>query len=99
MSRESQKEHVAFGGLERSLTKINDQHSIYNVVFDLAIPKFKPREWLTDVVWQWVDGGREELNIAYRDRDNDGNFEARSEYVPSERARRDSVAAAAPNPL
>lgn len=101
MSRKHMSEHVAFGGLERSLTKINDQHSIYNVVFDLAIPKFKPREWVTDVVWQWVDGGREELNIAYRDRDDDGNYETQSEYVLSCRANpraRANEASANPSP-
>jgi hypothetical protein len=54
MSRENQKGHVEFGGLDRDLLKINDHQNIFHVVYDLSIPRFLPREFVTRDVWKWA---------------------------------------------
>jgi hypothetical protein len=79
MSRENQKEHVAFGGLERDLVKVNDHQNIYNVVFDLAIPRFLPRQWVNKLIWKW-DEGKQELMVAGEGVQHDG-FPERKEYL------------------
>ncbi|GMI27707.1 hypothetical protein TeGR_g14394, partial [Tetraparma gracilis] len=66
MSRESQKEHVEFGGLDRNLKKINDHQDIFHVVYDLSIPKFLPRQFVSMVVWKW-DDDKQELTVVYDD--------------------------------
>jgi hypothetical protein len=70
MSRESMKEHVAFGGLDRDLVKINDHLDVYNNVIDLAIPGFLPRQWVTITAWKWSED-RKELTIVDDDTEHD----------------------------
>ncbi|GMI30122.1 hypothetical protein TeGR_g9758 [Tetraparma gracilis] len=79
MSRENQKEHVAFGGLDRNLKKINDHQNIYHVVYDLSIPTFLPRQWVTMVVWKWA-AGKEELTVVADSVEHDA-FSERKEYL------------------
>ena len=62
MSRADQKAHVAFGGLDRDLKNINDHQNIYHVVYDLSIPTFLPRQWVTMQVWKWA-ANRTELTL------------------------------------
>ncbi|GMI53113.1 hypothetical protein TeGR_g14713 [Tetraparma gracilis] len=66
MSRENRKEHVTFGGLDRNLKKINDHQNIYHVVYDLSIPTFLPRQFVSRVVWKW-DEDKKELKAYYDD--------------------------------
>jgi len=63
MSRENLKEHVAFGGLDRNLKKINHHQNIYHVVYDLSIPTFLPRQFVSRIVWKW-DEDKKELTVA-----------------------------------
>ncbi|GMI27852.1 hypothetical protein TeGR_g10416 [Tetraparma gracilis] len=79
MSRENQKEHVAFGGLDRNLKKINDHQDIYHVVYELSIPGFLPRQWVTRVVWKWAAGKKELTVIA--DSVDHTDFPERKEYL------------------
>jgi hypothetical protein len=57
-------EHVAYGGLDRELKKINDHQNIYHVVYDLSIPTFHPREWVMKVIWKNAGNGRD-LTVVY----------------------------------
>ncbi|GMI40481.1 hypothetical protein TeGR_g7371, partial [Tetraparma gracilis] len=66
MSRENMKEHVAFGGLDRDLVRINDHQDIYHVVYDLSIPTFLPRRFVSRVVWKWEED-KKELTVVYDD--------------------------------
>ena len=79
MSRENQKVHVAFGGLERDLVKVNDHQNIYHVAIDLAIPRFLPRQWVNKLIWKW-DEGKQELMVAGEGVQHDG-FPERKEYL------------------
>jgi hypothetical protein len=63
MSRENRKGHVAFGGLDRNLVRVNDHHDIYHVVIDLSIPRFLPRQFVSRIVWKWAPG-KKELTVA-----------------------------------
>jgi hypothetical protein len=54
MSRENMKGHVAFGGLDRDFVKINDHKNTFHVVYDLSIPGFLPRQFVTRDVWKWA---------------------------------------------
>jgi hypothetical protein len=66
LSRENQKEHVAFGGLDRNLKKINDHQNIYHAVYDFSIPGFLPRQFVSMVVWKWEED-KKELTVVYDD--------------------------------
>jgi hypothetical protein len=57
------KEHAAFGGLDREVKKINDHAEIFHVVYDLSIPRFLPREFLTKFLWKW-SRDKQELTVA-----------------------------------
>jgi hypothetical protein len=60
MSRENLKLHAENKGkvgLERSLERINAHCEVFHVAFDLKIPGFLPREWLTKGVWKWTGDG------------------------------------------
>jgi hypothetical protein len=81
MSRENMKEHVAFGGLDRDLVKINDHQNIYHVVYDVSIPRFLPRQWVSKVIWKWA-ADKKELTVAYDDIKHDA-FAERKEYLRS----------------
>jgi bisphosphoglycerate-independent phosphoglycerate mutase (AlkP superfamily) len=63
MSRENQKARAASGGLESDLVKINDHQNIYHVVYDLSIPTFLPRQFVSMIVWKW-DEDKKELTVA-----------------------------------
>jgi len=52
------------GSLERSLTKTNDHHGVYHVVYDFKIPGFQQREFLSSLVWR-QQGGK--LAVLYED--------------------------------
>jgi hypothetical protein len=67
MSRELMKAHVAFGGLDRCLTKVNAHQDIFHVVYDFKIPSFLPREFLSRVIWKWT--GDDELTTVADTRD------------------------------
>ena len=79
MSRENQKEHVAFGSLDRDLVRINDHQNIYHVVNDLSIPKFLPRQFVSMVVWKW-DEDKQELTVV-ADSVEHTDFPERKEYL------------------
>ena len=52
------------GSLERSFTKTNDHHGVYHVVYDLKIPGFQPREFLSSLVWRQLG---DKLVVLYDD--------------------------------
>ena len=79
MSRESQKGHVEFGGLDRNLKKINDHQDIWHVVYDLSIPKFLPRQFVSMVVWKWA-ADKKELTVALDTIEHE-SFPERKEYL------------------
>ena len=49
MCRETIKEA---GSLERSFTRVNNRYIIFHVVYDLKIPGFRPRDFVSSVVWR-----------------------------------------------
>ncbi|GMI56305.1 hypothetical protein TeGR_g6889, partial [Tetraparma gracilis] len=79
MSRENMKGHVEFGGLDRDLVKTNDHQNIFHVVFDLSIPTFLPRQWVSRIVWKW-DTGKKELTVV-ADSVEHTDFPERKEYL------------------
>jgi hypothetical protein len=79
MSRENQKEHVASGGLDRDLVRINDHQDIFHVVVDLSIPGFKPRQFVSSIVWKW-DEDKHELTVV-ADSVEHPEFPEREEYL------------------
>ena len=79
MSRENQKEHVAFGGLDRNLKKINDHQNIFHAVYDLSIPGFLPRQWVSMLIWKW-DEDKHELTVV-ADSVEHTDFPERKEYL------------------
>jgi hypothetical protein len=79
MSRESQKEHVASGGLDRDLVEINDHQDIYHIVFDLSIPGFLPRQFVSRVIWKWAADKKELTVVA--DSVGHTDFPVRKEYL------------------
>jgi hypothetical protein len=79
MSRENMEGHVAFGGLDRDLVKFNDHQAIYHVVYDVSIPGFKPRQWVSKVIWKWA-AGKKELTVAL-DTIEHTDFPVRKEYL------------------
>jgi hypothetical protein len=66
MSREKVKEHVALGGLDLDLVRINDHQDIFHFVFDLDIPGFQPRQFVSMIVWKW-GADKKELTVVYDD--------------------------------
>ena len=78
-SRESMKGHVVFGGLDRDLVKINDHRDVFHVVYDLSIPTFLPRQFVSRVVWKWA-AGKEELTVV-ADSVEHTEFPERKEYL------------------
>ena len=79
MSRENMQGHVAFGGLDRDLVKNNDHQNIFHAVFDLSIPRFLPRQWVTMTIWKWAED-KQELTVAGEDIE-DVRFPERKEYL------------------
>jgi hypothetical protein len=79
MSRDNMKVHVAFGGLERVIAKINNHQNIFNLVIDLSIPGFLPRQWVIKNVWKW-GADKKELTLVSDDTVHDG-FPERKEYL------------------
>jgi hypothetical protein len=79
MSRENMKGHVEFGGLDRDLVKINDHQDIYHGVFDLSIPGFLPRQFVSRIVWKWA-GDKKELTVV-ADSVKHTEFPVRKEYL------------------
>ena len=79
MSRESQKGHVEFGGLERDLVKVNDHQDIFHVVYDMSIPGFLPRQWVQMIIWKWAADKRELTVVA--DSVEHATFPVRKEYL------------------
>jgi hypothetical protein len=79
MSRENLKGHVAFGGLDRDSVKINDHQNIFHVVFDLSIPTFLPRQFVSMIVWAWSDDKKELTAVAGSIEHTD--FPERKEYL------------------
>jgi hypothetical protein len=79
MSRENQKGHVEFGGLDRDLMKIHDHQNIFHVVYDLSIPRFLPREFVTRDVWKWA-ADKKELTVVVEDVKHE-SFPVRKEYL------------------
>jgi hypothetical protein len=79
MSRESQKGHVAFGGLDRDLVKVNDHQNIFHVVYDFSIPGFLPRQFVTRDVWKWA-ADKKELVMVVDDVKHE-SFRERKEYL------------------
>ncbi|GMH61834.1 hypothetical protein TrLO_g9121 [Triparma laevis f. longispina] len=55
VTRERNKDHYDFGGLERVVEKLNSHCDLYHVAIDLRVPGLAPREWLTKCVWKMVD--------------------------------------------
>jgi hypothetical protein len=54
MSRNALKEHYKSGGLERSLTKINEHDYVYAFARNYA-SGFQPRDLVMRVVWKWLN--------------------------------------------
>ncbi|GMI43573.1 hypothetical protein TeGR_g4439, partial [Tetraparma gracilis] len=79
LSRENMKEHVTFGGLDRDLLKINHHQDIYHVVYDLSIPGFLPRQFVSRVVWKWA-ADKQELTVV-ADSVKHTDFSVRKEYL------------------
>ncbi|GMI54554.1 hypothetical protein TeGR_g8854 [Tetraparma gracilis] len=79
MSRENMKGHVAFGGLDRDLKKINDHQNIFHVVYDLSIPTLLPRQFVSRIVWKW-DEDKKELTVV-ADSVEQTDFPERKEYL------------------
>jgi hypothetical protein len=79
MSRENMKGHVAFGGLDRDLEKVNNHTNIYHVVYDLSIPGFLPRQWVFMLIWKWAED-KKELTVAYDSVEREA-FPERKEYL------------------
>jgi len=52
------------GSLERSFTKTNDHHGVYHVVYDIMIPGFQQREFLSSLVWRQQG---DKLAVLYED--------------------------------
>jgi hypothetical protein len=48
------------------MAKINDHQNIYHFVYDLSIPRFLPRQWVTKIVWKWA-ADKKELTVVYDD--------------------------------
>jgi hypothetical protein len=55
MSRSALRAHYKSGGLERSLTKVNEHDFVYMFMRDYHVPTFQPRAFVMRVVWKWVD--------------------------------------------
>jgi hypothetical protein len=66
MSRENMKGHVAFGGLDRDFQKVNEHQGTFHVVYDLSIPGFLPRQFVSMVAWKWAED-KQELTAVYDD--------------------------------
>ncbi|GMI56321.1 hypothetical protein TeGR_g5225, partial [Tetraparma gracilis] len=79
MSRENMMVHVQDGGLDRNLKKINDHQNIYHVVYDLSIPTFLPRQFISRIVWKWA-GDKKELTVV-ADSVKNTDFPERKEYL------------------
>ena len=79
MSRENMKEHVAFGGLDRDLLKVTDHQNIYHVVYDLSIPGFLPRQFVSRIVWKWA-ANKKELVTVFDDAEHE-DFSEQKEYL------------------
>jgi hypothetical protein len=78
VSRENMKVHQD-GGLDRDLLKVNNHQSIYHVVYDLSIPRFLPRQWVSRVVWKWA-ADKQELTVVADNVEN-AAFSERKEYL------------------
>jgi len=57
LSRDNMKSNRSTGVLESSQTTINGHHSVVQNVYDLGVPGFTPREWVTANIWKWADEG------------------------------------------
>jgi hypothetical protein len=77
-SRDNWKDHAADSGLERHLIKSNEHHNAYHVVYDLGIPGFRPREWVTSQIWKWESPSTLEV---FSDSISHVDFPLRDEYV------------------
>ena len=83
MSRENMKEHAEFGGLDRDLLEINHHQNIYHVVYDLSIPRFLPRQFVSRIVWKWA-ADKQELTVV-ADSVEHTDFPERKEYLRASR--------------
>jgi hypothetical protein len=81
MSREQTKNHRARRGLERSLIAVNQHCYIYNVVLDLQIPGFQPREWLLRQVWKWREDSKTQLDLCVENHGDPLNYPLNPKYV------------------
>ena len=73
--------HLAFGGLERSVTEVNEHSHLFHYVIDPRIPGFLPREWLNKMVWRMdATGSRKVLEIVYIDTVH-SDFPCKEKYV------------------
>jgi hypothetical protein len=73
------KRHVARGGLDREIVRINDHQNILHIVFDLSIPGFLPRQWVMRNVWKWAADKKELMLVSDDAVHND--FQERKEYL------------------
>jgi len=74
MSRENVRNH---GSLPRSLTKLNDHSGVFHGVYDFQIPGFRPREFLSALVWRRRG---DELTVVYDDAHHT-DFQLNPSYV------------------
>ncbi|GMH79820.1 hypothetical protein TrLO_g13491 [Triparma laevis f. longispina] len=65
MTRDRKKLHIEEGGLERSVVNLNNHCDIYQTVYDLSIPTFAPREWVSKCAWKKMSESK--LVTAYVD--------------------------------
>jgi hypothetical protein len=77
MSRANIKED-ALNALSRSLEEVSETHFIYDVVYDLGIPTFLPRQFKTDMVWRWRNEGLLEV---YSNNCDDSDRSSAGQYV------------------
>ncbi|GMH74562.1 hypothetical protein TL16_g06498 [Triparma laevis f. inornata] len=55
VTRERMKDHYAFGGLGRTIAKLNNHSELYHNTIDFGVRSFVPREWLTMCIWKVLD--------------------------------------------
>ena len=69
VSRERMKDHYKWGGLGKSLLKLNNHSDLFYNVIDFGVKTLAPREWVSKVVWKMVD--KDTMLVCYEDVEDD----------------------------
>jgi hypothetical protein len=83
MGRARLKSGFAFGGMERSMIFSNDHSYVYRVVYDIGVPGFLPREFVSNGAWLWGKGPdhRKKFLSVYISCDDHPDYPLNSKYV------------------